>query len=114
MEDYKKLSANGKTVFWQSHIKKWKESGSSQAMYCRQNGLNKNAFTWRKRNLEGKTRTRMTKVPGQAVNKINHVQPAIELTVNGRLRITVGQDFDPGLLQRLLKALGAYDDSRLV
>ena len=114
MEDYKNLSADEKSAFWQDHIKKWKESDYSQAMYCRQNGLNKNAFTWRKRKLEGKMRPRMTKVPEQTVNKLNREQTAIELTENGRLKITVSRDFDPELLRKLLKALGAYDDTQLV
>ena len=114
MEDYRSLSKEEKIAFWQEHIARWRESGLSQVIYCRENNLNKNAFTWRKRSLEGKVKTRITKVSSKTVSEITNRQPPLELMINEKLRITVDRDFDPELLQRLLKTLGVYDDTQLV
>ena len=113
MEKYKSLSVEEKTEYWREHIRKWRESGLSQALYCRQNEINKNAFTWRKRRIEGNKNSRITKVSKQLVDEILQYQSTIVLTVNGNLRITVERNFDPEFLQRLLKTLGAYDANKL-
>ena len=114
MEDYKNMSADKKIEFWHEHIKKWKESGLSQATYCRQNGISRDAFNWRKRRLEKSSNSRLTKVPMQTVSEIIHDDSALELSINGKLKVRVDRNFNPELLQRLLKTLGAWDDSQLI
>jgi hypothetical protein len=35
--------------FWTGHLQQWKESGQSQAAYCRQQGLSQQKFSYQKR-----------------------------------------------------------------
>jgi hypothetical protein len=38
-------------VFWQAHLARWRESGQSQAAYCRAHELSAAQFRWWKRTL---------------------------------------------------------------
>jgi hypothetical protein len=40
-------------VHWQSHVEAWRESGLSQADYCRQQGLNRKTFSAWKLRVQG-------------------------------------------------------------
>ena len=114
MEDYGNLTKGEKTAFWQEHIEKWEESGLTQAMYCREHGLNKNAFTWRKRSLSGRVKPRITQIPTKTVTEITNIQSSLDLTINDAIRLTIDQNFDPELLKKVLKTLGAWNDNQLV
>jgi len=37
------------TPFWPDHVSQWRDSGLSQAAYCRQHGLCQNGFSYYKR-----------------------------------------------------------------
>lgn len=114
MVKYNELSADEKTAFWQDHIKRWGKSDLSQSEYCKEHGLNKNAFTWRKRSLEGATRPRMTKIPERTIKSAAQPEARLLLSINKKLTINIEKNFDSDLLIKLLKTLDAYNENQLV
>jgi hypothetical protein len=47
----RQIAQEEKERFWQEHIQRWRESGSSQIDYCREHGLKETAFTYWKGKL---------------------------------------------------------------
>lgn len=114
MKNYSDLNKQDKTSYWQNHIDSWKQTGLSQAEYCRINCINKNAFTWRKRSFANLTETGMIRVPENVVAELHNHQTAFELKINKRLSITIPPDFNAELLMELLKTLGVLNEDQLV
>ena len=94
---------------WSGHIRAWRESGWSQAQYCRQHGLSPGLFSYWKRGIEEPSPCDVELVPvgmhpiqfyssGEAANS------ALVLLV-GQYRVEVGERFDPGTLARLVSIL---------
>jgi hypothetical protein len=114
MKDYSDLNKQEKTSYWRNHIDRWEESGLSQAEYCRSNGINKNAFTWRKRSFASQTVPGMIRVPEKVVAALHNQQSSLELKISKKLSITISPDFNAELLTKLLKTLGVMDEDQLV
>jgi len=60
----RQIAQEEKSRFWQEHIQRWRESGISQADYCREHGLKEGAFTYWK----GKLTHAGSATSGRAVN----------------------------------------------
>jgi hypothetical protein len=114
MKDYHELNKQEKTAYWQNHIASWKESGLSQTAYCRRNGINKNAFTWRRRSFANQTVPGMIRVSEKVVAVLQKQQKSLELKINNKLSIAISPDFNAELLTKLLKTLGVMGDDQLV
>jgi hypothetical protein len=76
--------------FWTRHLQRWKQSGLSQAQYCRQQQLSAPAFGWWKRQL----RTAQTRGSPPATERQVRVKDGsfVELTsVSGGVGAPVGE-----------------------
>ncbi len=87
-----------KHQFWQGHIQAWKESGKSQAGYCRDNKLNIKTFTYWRRKLSRKASTvTLVQMPS-----LSNTTAPIKLIVNDRFAIEVGDGFRPDTLKQFV------------
>ncbi len=93
-----------KSRFWQGHIEAWQRSDMTQAGYCRCQGLVVTRFTyWKKRLAEEACGITFVPIPTQTVSPKTAKGLALVL---GRYRIEIGDDFNPGTLLSLIRALG--------
>jgi hypothetical protein len=96
-----------KRRFWQEHVEVWQSSGMSQAGYCRCQGLIATRFTyWKKRLAEEASGITFVPVPVGAVQTVSTNEAKGLALVLGRYRIEIGDDFNPGTLLSLIRALG--------
>lgn len=107
------LNANEQRCqFWQSHLANWKDSGLSQAEYCRQNNLKSTRFTYWKLKLSSQdSPMELIQVCAESIPSISSV-PAfnnsgvpLRLTVNCRFSIDIPDGFSQGTLQQVLRTL---------
>lgn len=103
----KQLSVRGR--FWRRHLERWKQSGLSQAQYCRRHHLSAPALGWWKGRLSAGPRA--TKGPfvelalggGEAVVVSDEIVYEIVLSRQRRLRL--GPGFAPERVRQLLEVL---------
>ena len=68
--------------FWERHLQQWRQSGLSQAQYCRQHRLSVPAFGWWKRRLSAaRILGEQSKTKDTGVHK---KRSFVELTLGGR------------------------------
>jgi hypothetical protein len=115
----KTLTVRGR--FWARHLHRWKQSGLSQAQYCRQQQLSAPAFGWWKRQLATvPTRSpRMTtrgKIGRQDGSFVELTSPGregslpadggtYEIILPGGRRVRLGCDWEPERVRQLLLLL---------
>jgi hypothetical protein len=108
------------SVYWESHLKNWQESGLSQSEYCRRKELKYNVFHYWKRKLY------KSRLPGSSAklvqvdncfDSLNHslektssaglspARPALRLWVGEDYCIDVCDNFSSDVLCRLLGIL---------
>lgn len=100
--------------FWQRHLQRWRQSGCSQAEYCRRHHLSAPAFGWWKRRLSA---PRSPAEPA-ARNRIPATEKGsfVELTLGGREGAAVadGVVYEIALSrQRCLRLSSAFELSRV-
>ena len=97
-----------KHQFWQSHINAWKQSGISQADFCRRHGLDIKVFGYWKRKLvsksEGVSFVPVSIKPSHSAS-VKSVSSLKIVTCNG-LSIEVTDGFNPATLRMLLDTIG--------
>lgn len=112
------ISSLSKTVpetplsqFYQQHFNTWKESGLSQAEYCRQNGLSRHRFGYWKRKLS-KTENQVefvllpANLPEQGSPcSLGETSSSLHLTVDSRLSLEIQERFSPETLKKVLQVL---------
>jgi hypothetical protein len=78
-KQHKPLTARGR--FWQRHLQRWRQSGLSQAQYCRQQQLSDAAFGWWKGRLsaENSKRVKPKSIRDETAGKSS---PFVELTLS--------------------------------
>jgi hypothetical protein len=71
-------SETGDQCFWEKHLTQWRESGSSQAEYCRKNNLKEHAFSNQKCKRINKTAPKGNTSTGFIQVKLppNNIEPA--------------------------------------
>ena len=90
--------------FWQMQIAKWKKSGITQSEFCRQNGLQRSAFGyWRQKLSRAPVQTSddLVEISTKAVSRSGR----LEIIIDHSISIIVENDFDPGLLSKVVGAL---------
>lgn len=96
-----------KRRYWQGHIESWRQSGLSQAEYCRRQSLSIKTFGYWKRK-QGKT------IPGDLkffplfLSNPQHVQEPLKLQLTlqkKRFTIEIREDFSPTLLKKIILSL---------
>ncbi len=87
-----------KQQYWQRNIQDWKESGNSQAGYCREHNLNIKTFTYWRRKLS----QRLTTVSLVQVAPLSNTSAHIKLIINDGFSIEVEDGFRPDTLKQLV------------
>lgn len=97
-----------KRTYWKQHIESWRETGLTQAEYCRRHNLKHHQLVyWKKRVLESETGVSFVPlkledfldIPSQAN------RASLCLVINDRFKIEVGAGFDAHVLRQLIFAL---------
>ena len=96
-----------KAIFWNDHIKKWKDSGLSQIDYCRENNLLKHRFTyWKCKNNKKTNPVKFIPViPKPAISLLHSSIEPLRVQVGDKYRIEVGEGFSGETLIRLINIL---------
>lgn len=103
-EENKEVQYQDKQSFWEPHINGWKESGISQADYCRSQGLNIRVFGYWKRKLCRKAPESgfvpvLIKPAGAVAGRSD---ASLRLIIREDLSIEIGDRFNPDTLRKLL------------
>ncbi len=104
--DHLDTTPKGRRHRFQEHVRRWQDSGLSQAEYCRRNELKWSRFHyWRKRLQETATAVTLVQVP--VTNGLG-CQPCQELTLvlGDRFKVEIGDEFNPSTLAKLVDTLG--------
>lgn len=107
-------TARSKTSYWQGHINGWRDSGLSQARYCRQHMLALSTFSyWKKKLSDGPKNSPHfypLTVPTKNEVKEENRESGLRLVVClGRFEIGVAKDFSPTTLMQLVNILDGID-----
>lgn len=99
-----------KRTYWKKHIESWRETGLTQAEYCRRHNLKHHQLVyWKRRVLE--TETAVSFVPLKLEELLDIPARAnrasLCLVINDLYKIEVGAGFDANVLQQLIIALRA-------
>lgn len=87
---------------WQEHLRQWRESGLSQAEYCRSKGLNLKTFVYRKRTLGGVC---LVEVPAQVLTTPQPGSTPLRLFFGNHFHLEIDKGFDSHTLRQLLEVL---------
>lgn len=90
---------------WKKRIEHWRQSGLSQAEYCRQHHLKDHQLTYWKRRFE-KTETAVSFVSlpvGTSALAVNH--PPLVLSIDNHFKVEIRPGFDGHLLRQLIATL---------
>jgi hypothetical protein len=101
----KHMSTSQRFEFWKHHVRAWHESNLTQIEYCRQNDLAPNSLTNWKKKILGSQQAQQQTLVKLPIKKES--APRLEIEVNNKVKIKVVDNFDPELLIKVLKALGA-------
>jgi hypothetical protein len=93
---------------WRRHIESCKHSGLSQEAYCRQHGISKSTLGYWKRRFErdaaGGGIPTVVPVPMHLISESGSAE-SLRLHIGERYRIDIREDFNPALLEKLLRTL---------
>ncbi len=96
-----------KSDFWKGHLAAWRDSGLSQAGYCRQHGVSAPSFGyWRRRLADAASGT--AKLPALvpiAVDAVDTRDTAIEVRLPNGLQARLPVAMDPLRWVALMRAL---------
>ena len=95
--------------FWHSHVNAWRSSKLTQKEYCHQHKLNVSSLSCWKKKLSQKSMgiTKFVSVPltPTVLPEKSITQSSLQMTVNKRFTIDIGDDFLPQTLRRLVHTL---------
>lgn len=101
-----------KTIFWQTHMDNWKQSGLSRREYCRRNGLSPSSFSSGSKGLSAKAKEPIDFI---AVNNpfheekrsINSANSILQLLLPNGVRLGLGEQANAQLIQQVLSFAGS-------
>jgi hypothetical protein len=118
-QPWKSLTVRGR--FWARHLQRWKQSGLSQAQYCRQQQLSTPAFGWWKRHLtaiptRGHPATTRRRARGKDRSFVELTRAdsgvlapadegAYEIVLPGGRQLRLGRHWEPDRVRQLLRLL---------
>jgi len=106
MESTRAFELAEKRRLWQQRLNDWKNSGLTQAEYCRRNSLDpRNFLYWKNRSLQKPNTTTLVELPAELIAQSRPVNLPLCLVINGRYRIEVAPGFDAATLERLVRVL---------
>ena len=105
------MKASAKTQaqgLWKDHSEAWKESGITQQAYCEQEGISYRSFVYQQNRLMSQSKTVPLKFidakPDSAV--ICSQAAGVQLMLPNGIRIGIGAEISPALLQTVLNVAG--------
>ena len=101
----RKATRREKEQYWQKHLSEWRQSGLSQAEYCRVNHINRKGFGYYK-NKHRKKAPVVNFMPVPAIVQTQR-EPSSTLKVilNDCFKIEVGDGFTPATLEKIVRTL---------
>jgi hypothetical protein len=94
---------------WQAHVTAAEKSGLSRAEYCRRYNLSYHAMTYWKRKLVRPNGRKASLVPvtlpATLMRNGWHNQAELQIILPGKMSVSVGDNFSPVTLNRLLTVL---------
>jgi hypothetical protein len=106
------MKASAKTQeqgLWEAHSEAWKASGITQQAYCEQEGISYRSFVYQHNRLMSQTKKAPMKFieakPESAV--ISNHAAGLQLMLPNGIRIGIGAEINPVLLQTVLSVAGA-------
>ncbi len=99
-----------KAAFWKPHLDGWRDSGLSQAAYCREHGLHLKCFAYWRRKLcpelaLSSAPTSMPAVVPIVVRDAPAVDDRIEVRLPNGLQVILSTGLDPARLVPTIRAL---------
>lgn len=98
-----------KTGFWKDHSSAWKLSGLTQQAYCEQAGIGYRHFVYQHSRILKQTKRHTSKFiesKPESVNS-NNQSAALQLLLPNGVRIGIGHEVNPSLLQTVLTIAGS-------
>jgi len=92
---------------WQAHLNAAEKSGLSRAEYCRRHGLSYHAMCyWHKRLSRKSSQQKFVPVKMALIrNEDRQDETGLRVILPGKLSVSVGNNFSPATLDRLLTVL---------
>lgn len=96
--------------FWKEHSDSWRESNLTKQAYCEREGINYRSFIYQHNRLMSRSK----KAPvhfieaRQGSSAINNQSSGLQLMLPNGIRIGIGADINPELLQTVLSVAGAF------
>jgi hypothetical protein len=98
---------SGQKKFWQHHLQAWQDSGMSQRAYCQKNDLSEYRFSkWKRRLVKDNDVSRFVRVPLPTHLPVPIKRGMLHVYAPNGFRIDINEEFDSGLLKKLLIVLG--------
>ena len=103
-------SSRQKRQYWQAKIESWKQSGMSQAAYCRSRDLKVKTFSYwlRKLRKEKAGRVQFVELPTEKLFSCYQAERRItglRLIVDNRFSIEVADGFKPDTLKQVIETI---------
>lgn len=107
------MKASAKTRvqgLWKEHSESWRESGLTQQAYCEREGISYRSFIYQHNRLMSCSK----KVPVHFIEAksepafISNQVSGLQLMLPNGIRIGIGADINPALLQTVLSVAGAF------
>ncbi len=106
MESKRTAEITAKRQFWQVRLEEWKDSGITQAEYCRRHNLDTRNFQyWKKRLLPKADIATLVELPAKLLLSPGLADSPISLLIDTRFRVEVPRGFDAETLGRLIDVL---------
>jgi len=94
---------------WEKHIRRWNESGESQAEYCRIHKLNSKCFYYWKKQFHSETKSvSFVQLPvPESFTGVEKVKfnDSINILFDNNLKIEVNDNFNPDTLKKAVETL---------
>jgi len=106
MKARSKTQAQG---LWKEHSEAWKASGITQQAYCEQEGISYRSFVYQHNRLVSQTKKSSLNFIEAKVESAVISSPAagLQLMLPNGIRIGIGSEINPVLLQTVLNVAGA-------
>ena len=95
---------------WQAHVNALEKSGLNRTEYCKQHNLSYHTLTYWKQKLSRPSNNKTTLVPVTLPTALmrnggQHNQAELQILLPGKISVSVGDNFSPVTLDRLLTVL---------
>jgi hypothetical protein len=94
---------------WKEHSEAWKSSGLTQQAYCEQEGLSYRSFIYQHNRLTNQSKkTPLNFIEAKPESAVMSCQiSGLQLMLPNGIRIGIGSEINPALLQTVLNVAGA-------